>query len=132
VAFVILPLFALANTGVVLAGAWAAGLLSDNSLGIMLGLVVGKPAGIVVFSLLGVAVGFYTLPADISKATLLGAGLLAGIGFTMSIFITLLAFPVGDLVLNSKIAVLAASVLAGVLGFAVLLASLRGTPLAQE
>jgi NhaA family Na+:H+ antiporter len=124
VAFLILPLFALANTGVVLSGAWAAGLLSDNSLGVMLGLLVGKPAGIVAFSLLGVAVGFYSLPADVSKTTLLGAGLLAGIGFTMSIFITLLAFPAGDLVASSKIAVLAASVLAGLLGFAVLAASL--------
>jgi NhaA family Na+:H+ antiporter len=132
VAFLILPLFALANTGVVLSGAWAAGLLSDNSLGVMLGLVVGKPAGIVAFSLLGAAVGFYSLPADVSKTTLLGAGLLAGIGFTMSIFITLLAFPAGDLVASSKIAVLAASVLAGLLGFAVLAASLGKPQLQPE
>jgi NhaA family Na+:H+ antiporter len=95
-------------------------------------LLVGKPAGIVAFSLLGVAVGLYALPADISKTMLLGAGLLAGIGFTMSIFITLLAFPAGDLVTNSKIAVLAASVLAGLLGYAVLGASLRGAALQKE
>jgi NhaA family Na+:H+ antiporter len=77
-------------------------------------------------------VGFYTLPADINKTTLLGAGLLAGIGFTMSIFITLLAFPAGDLVLNSKIVVLAASVLAGLLGYAVLTVGLPKTQLQEE
>jgi NhaA family Na+:H+ antiporter len=76
--------------------------------------------------------GFYTLPDDISKTTLLGAGLLAGIGFTMSIFITLLAFPAGDVVVSSKIAVLAGSVLAGLLGFAVLAASLGKAQLQKE
>jgi NhaA family Na+:H+ antiporter len=120
VAFFILPVFALANTGIAIPGGWAEGLLAANSLGIMLGLLLGKPVGIVLFSLLGVGLGWYTLPKDVSKVAVLGAGLLAGIGFTMSIFITLLAFPAGDVIISSKIAVLAASVAAGLLGFGVL------------
>jgi NhaA family Na+:H+ antiporter len=117
--FLILPLFALANTGMVIGTAWAAELLAPNSLGILAGLVLGKPAGIVVFSAVAVALGLCTLPADLAWRHVLGGGLLGGIGFTMSIFITNLAFP-GDaaLITASKIAILIASLVAGLAGLA--------------
>ena len=125
VAYLILPLFALANTGVLISAGWASGLLVPNSLGIGLGLLLGKPLGIVLFSMLGVGLGFYALPKDISLNQLIGAGLLAGIGFTMSIFITLLGFSDSSLIAESKIAILTASVLAGLSGFIVLKLTLR-------
>lgn len=118
VAFLILPIFALANTGVVIASGWQEELLSANSLGIIGGLVLGKPLGITLLSFVAVMVGLCKLPADLAWRQIVGAGLLGGIGFTMSIFITNLAFP-GDaaLVDGSKIAILLASLVAGVLGF---------------
>ncbi len=118
VAFLILPLFALANTGIAIPADWQAGLLSPNSLGIMAGLVLGKPAGILLLSWLAVKLGWCRLPGDMRWRHVLGAGLLGGIGFTMSIFITNLAFAgQADAVTASKIAILAASLAAGVLGF---------------
>lgn len=117
VAFVILPIFALANTGIVIGSGWLEELMSSNSLGIALGLVVGKPIGILAFSFAAVAAGACRLPADLAWGHICGAGLLGGIGFTMSIFIANLAFP-GDaeLVNASKMAILAASAGAGGLG----------------
>jgi Na+:H+ antiporter, NhaA family len=106
VAFFILPLFALANTGIIIPDNWTEELVSANSVGILVGLIVGKPMGIVLFSLLAVAIGLYTLPSDMRKRDLLGVGFLAGIGFTMSIFITLLAFKEADIITHSKIAFL--------------------------
>lgn len=120
VAFVILPLFALANTGISIPTNWAEGLLSTNSLGILAGLIVGKPLGIVVFSTISIAIGLCTLPNDIRKRDLLGVGFLAGIGFTMSIFITLLAYKEADTITHSKIAIFIASLLAGLLGYILL------------
>ena len=120
VAFLILPLFALANTGISIPTNWAEGLFSTNSIGILIGLIVGKPVGIVVFSTIAVAIGFCTLPNDIRKRDLLGVGLLAGIGFTMSIFITLLAFNEADTITHSKIAIFIASLLAGLVGYLIL------------
>ncbi|MBL7782848.1 MAG: Na+/H+ antiporter NhaA [Saprospiraceae bacterium] len=120
VAFAIIPLFALANTCIVIPADWAASLWSSNSAGIILGLVLGKPLGIVLFSLLAVRVGICNLPDDIHKSSLAGAGFLAGIGFTMSIFITLLAFEDQQTIVFSKIAVLAGSLIAGLLGFVLL------------
>jgi NhaA family Na+:H+ antiporter len=120
VAFIILPLFALANTGIVIPENWTEGLTSTNSLGILIGLIIGKPIGIVTFSLLSVAIGLCALPREIKKKNLLGIGFLAGIGFTMSIFITLLAFDKAETIVHSKIAVFAASLTAGVLGFVIL------------
>lgn len=118
VAFVILPLFALANTGIAITGHWLTDLASANSLGIMLGLVLGKPLGIVLACLAAVASGLCRLPADIGWRHIIGAGCLGGIGFTMSIFITNLAFAGNAEVINaSKMAILAASLLAGGLGF---------------
>ena len=117
VAFAILPLFALANTAIVIPPSFADDLLSWNSLGIFAGLLLGKPVGILLFSVLGLALGLCTLPEDLKKRHLFGAGILAGIGFTMSIFITLLAFSDPDIIIGSKIAVLIASLLAGVFGY---------------
>ena len=119
VAFGVLPLFALANTGVAIAANWQADLLSTNSLGIAAGLVLGKPLGIVGFSLVAVALGLCRRPDELSWRHVVGAGLLGGIGFTMSIFIANLAFP-GDAAMidASKVAVLLASALAGLLGLA--------------
>jgi NhaA family Na+:H+ antiporter len=120
VAFFILPLFALSNTGILIPDNWTEGLFSSNSLGIAAGLVLGKPIGIVAFSLLSVAIGLCSFPEGLRKKDLIGVGLLAGIGFTMSIFITLLAFEDPDIITNSKIAILAASMAAGLSGLMVL------------
>ena len=120
VAFIILPLFALANTGIIIPENWSAGLVSSNSLGISAGLILGKPIGIVLFSIVSVAIGLCTLPSGVRKRDLIGVGFLAGIGFTMSIFITLLAFEEADIITHSKIAVFAASLIAGFLGFVIL------------
>jgi len=131
VAFLILPVFALANTGIVIGAGWAQELLAANSLGILMGLVLGKPVGILLFSFAAVALGICRLPLDLAWRHILGAGLLGGIGFTMSIFITNLAYPgQGDLVTNSKMAILMASLTAGLLGFAWL--KFMGAPLASD
>jgi NhaA family Na+:H+ antiporter len=89
-------------------------------LGIFFGLVLGKPLGIALFSLLAIKFGLSSLPEGISTGHLLGAGFLGGIGFTMAIFVTFLAF--GDTVIaqDSKLAVLLGSILAGLLGFFIL------------
>ena len=116
VAFGIVPLFALANTGIVLEPAFYNSLLSLNSLGIIAGLFLGKPIGILSFCWLSVRSGWGALPNQVSWKQLLGAGMLAGIGFTMSIFITLLAFTDASVVTDSKIAILVASLLSAVLG----------------
>lgn len=131
VTFLILPLFALANTGIVIGAGWAADLLDTNSLGIMLGLVAGKPVGIFLFTFAAVSLGLCRLPLDLAWRHIVGAGLLGGIGFTMSIFITNLAFAEQTEVINkSKMAILIASLLAGILGFIWL--KFRGTPLADD
>jgi NhaA family Na+:H+ antiporter len=129
VTFLILPVFALANTGIVVGAGWAAALLSANSLGIFLGLVAGKPAGIFLFSFAAVALGLCRLPAGLAWRHLFGAGLLGGIGFTMSIFVTNLAFAGEAGVINaSKLAILLASLVAGILGFAWLASTGARTP----
>lgn len=118
VTFIVLPLFALANTGIVIGTDWAQELMSLNSLGILGGLIIGKPLGITLVTLLAVAFGICRLPADLNWKHVLGAGLLGGIGFTMSIFITNLAFVgAADLINASKIAILLGSLTAGTLGF---------------
>jgi NhaA family Na+:H+ antiporter len=117
VAFIILPIFALANTSIILESNWYESLTEANSLGILAGLVIGKPVGICVACWLAVRFGWAALPSDLSWKHIVGAGLLAGIGFTMSIFITLLAFDNETIVNHSKIAILCASLTAGVLGF---------------
>jgi NhaA family Na+:H+ antiporter len=131
VAFLILPVFALANTGIVIGAGWAQALLSANSLGIYLGLLIGKPVGIVLLSFLAVRSGICRLPLDLAWRHVLGAGLLGGIGFTMSIFITNLAFAgQAEIVNASKMAILVASFCAGVIGF--LWLKVAGKPLACD
>lgn len=120
VAFIIMPIFALANTGIVLTGDWVAGLLTTNSLGIFVGLFFGKSLGIFLLSLLAVKVGLAQLPADLNWRHIIGAGFLGGIGFTMSIFITLLAFSDPEIVQSSKISILLSSFAAGIVGYLIL------------
>jgi Na+:H+ antiporter, NhaA family len=120
VAFIIMPLFALSNTGIALTGNWIEGLTTSNSLGIFAGLIVGKPLGITLFSLLAVKFGLSQLPGDMSWKHVIGAGFLGGIGFTMSIFITVLAFGNPEIVQSSKISILLSSLLAGTVGFLIL------------
>lgn len=120
VAFVILPLFAIANICIPLSSNLLAGLEHTSSLGILAGLVIGKPLGIFLFSLIGVSVGICALPGDLKWKNIFGAGCLGGIGFTMSIFITLLAFDNIELINDAKKTILIASVLSGVMGFVLL------------
>ncbi|WP_347051183.1 Na+/H+ antiporter NhaA [Flavobacterium olei] len=117
VAFFILPLFAVANTALHISQNWHEGLSHVNTYGIILGLVVGKPLGILLFSSVGVTSGLCILPKNLKWSHILGAGMLGGIGFTMSIFITVLAFKNPEIIVFSKIAILIASFLAGLLGF---------------
>lgn len=120
VAFIILPIFALANTAIPIAHNWYEGLTTNSSMGIIAGLVLGKPVGIFIFSLVAAAIGIARMPSDMNRRHLLGVGALGGIGFTMSIFITLLAFDDIVYINNSKIAIMAASTISGIIGFMIL------------
>ncbi|WP_264553025.1 Na+/H+ antiporter NhaA [Flavobacterium sp. N2038] len=117
VSFIILPLFAMANTCIAIDSDWHEGLNHPNTFGIILGLVIGKPLGILLFSSIGVTAGLCALPKNLKWSHILGAGMLGGIGFTMSIFITILAFTDHETIVFSKIAILIASVFSGILGF---------------
>ena len=118
VAFIIVPIFALANTGISIGADWLEYLASPNSLGIIAGLTIGKPVGVIVFCAVAVASGFCRLPSDLTWREIAGAGILGGIGFTMSIFIANLAFPGDQATTNaSKLAILVASLIAGTTGF---------------
>lgn len=125
VAFIILPLFALANTSIALNSEIYDNLGSAISVGIMAGLVIGKPLGIFSFAYTAVKLKLSTLSEDINWKLILGAGMLGGIGFTMSIFISLLAFSNGPTVDQAKVAVLLASLASGVLGFVFLKTALQ-------
>jgi NhaA family Na+:H+ antiporter len=116
VAFFVIPLFALANTGITISNDLFAGLGQNYSLGIVVGLVVGKPLGILLFSVIGVSLGICSLPSDVKWSNILGIGFLGGIGFTMSIFIGLLAFNNPDMINTAKIAILIGSFIAGTMG----------------
>ncbi len=124
----ILPLFALANTAMLIPAGDASSLLANTLFtGVMAGLVLGKPIGIAGFSFLAVRMGLARLPARMRWSHMIGIGLVAGIGFTMSIFITALAFGDRTLQDTSKLAVLIGSAISGVLGFIWLrLARFRG------
>lgn len=117
VAFIILPIFALANTAIPIAADWYTSFYTSNSIGIMSGLLIGKPVGVFLFCFLSITLGIASLSEDLTWRHIFGAGLLSGIGFTMSIFITLLAFQDVQIINSSKIAILIASLLAGILGF---------------
>jgi NhaA family Na+:H+ antiporter len=117
VPLVILPLFALANTSIMFSPGWYFTFIDRNTAGILAGLILGKPLGIVIFSAIAVKIGMCRLPDDLSWRHMIGTGILGGIGLTMSIFITNLAFLDGRLIQNSKIAILSASAVAGMAGF---------------
>lgn len=119
VTFLIMPIFALANAGVNVGTGFTEALTDRVSLGIMAGLVVGKQAGITLFAWLAVKSRLAVLPADISWKDIYAAGWLGGIGFTMSLFIANLAFDESPLLYVSKIGILAASLVAGAVGWAI-------------
>ena len=118
VAFVILPIFALANTAIPIGADWLQSLASANSAGIMAGLIIGKPLGVTLLCLVAVSSGICHLPPDLKWPHVIGAGIIGGIGFTMSIFIANLAFVGNAEAINaSKMAILLASLIAGIVGF---------------
>jgi NhaA family Na+:H+ antiporter len=117
VAFLILPLFALANTSIPVTSDFYVSLGTKISLGIMAGLLIGKPVGIVLLTWLSAKLKWSMLPEDLKWSHVIGAGFLGGIGFTMSIFISLLAFDDTDLVDESKIAIMIVSTIAGAIGY---------------
>jgi NhaA family Na+:H+ antiporter len=120
VVFAIMPVFALANAGVQLGEGIAGALTDPVSLGVVAGLVLGKQLGVTLFAWLAVKTGVSELPRGISWRQVYGAGWLAGIGFTMSLFITDLAFSDGALVEAAKLGILAASLITGVVGWTIL------------
>jgi Na+:H+ antiporter, NhaA family len=120
VVFAVMPLFALANAGVVLGEDFAVTLLNPVSLGILAGLLLGKQFGITLFAWLAVKSGISELPEGMTWRHIYGAGWLGGIGFTMSLFISDLAFTDGPLLDVAKLAILAASLVAGVGGWLIL------------
>ncbi len=120
VAFFIMPVFALANAGVALGEGFVASLMLPETLGIILGLVVGKQVGVTLFAWLSVKLGLAALPVGASWKLVYGIGWLAGIGFTMSLFIAGLAFTDDETLETAKAGILTASLISGVAGFALL------------
>lgn len=118
--YAVLPIFALANAGVVLGAVDASVFTSPVSLGIFFGLVVGKPVGIVLFTWLATRLNLADLPEGATWHHIVGVGCLGGVGFTMSLFISGLAFGVGELQESAKLAILVSSVVAGVIGYLIL------------
>lgn len=116
VRFGVMPLFALANTAIALGNDWTAGLFSANTAGIFAGLYLGKPLGITLWSLAAVKLDLSQWPGDLPWKHLVGAGFLGGIGFTMPIFITLLAFDDPGIVQSAKVAILCSALAAGTTG----------------
>ncbi len=120
VAFAIVPLFALANAGVALGGGLGAALTEPVTLGVVAGLLLGKQLGVTGGAWLAVRAGLADLPEGVGWRQLYGAGCLAGIGFTMSLFVGALAFGAGPLLDAAKVGILAASLVAGLLGWLVI------------
>jgi NhaA family Na+:H+ antiporter len=125
VAFGIMPLFALANAGVAVTSGIGEILTGSITLGVLAGLVVGKPIGIVLFSFIAIKLGIASMPDQVSWRQMVGVGFLGGIGFTMSIFISGLAFTTPFFVEESKVGILLASVVAGAIGFFILRSSAK-------
>ncbi len=125
VAFVILPIFALANTAINVGGNFGQVLTENYSAGVAIGLIVGKPLGIFLLTYTAVKSGLCQLPPDLNWKNIFGVGILGGIGFTMSIFITLLAFDNETIINNTKLTILLSSLVAGILGFLTLKATLK-------
>ena len=120
VVFFILPLFALTNAGVRITDGFFDTLLSPVALGIVFGLVIGKQIGVTLFSWLAIRSGYANMPAGVSWGQIYGVGWLTGIGFTMSLFITDLAFDDPILINQAKVGILVASLVSGVGGYLVL------------
>jgi NhaA family Na+:H+ antiporter len=118
--FFVLPIFALANAGVSLSGGLGEALGSRVALGVILGLVVGKPLGITLFTWLAVRSGIGEMPARVEWRQLISATFLAGIGFTMALFIGNAAFKDPATLDAAKLGILVASLLSGILGFGLL------------
>lgn len=129
VAFIVLPLFALANTSIMLSSDIGQALTQNYSLGIALGLIAGKPLGIFMLTFFAVSVGLCKLPGDLKWKSIVGVGFLAGIGFTMSIFITLLAFENETIINNAKFVILISSLVAGLIGYWSLRFTLKTGPI---
>lgn len=117
VAFLILPLFALANTAITIEGGGFSHFSFPLAAGIFLGLVIGKPVGITFFTWIAVKLGLCELPTAVNFKRVFGVGMLGGIGFTMSIFVSMLAFNDPDYINEAKLMILVASVTAALLGF---------------
>ncbi|MHC5114963.1 MAG: Na+/H+ antiporter NhaA [Planctomycetota bacterium] len=135
VAFVIMPIFALANAGIYLGEGLGSAVGSGVGAGVALGLVVGKPVGVMLFTWIAVKSGFGDLPKGANWRQVLGAGFLAGIGFTMSLFIANLAFRYEeeqDLLLLAKVGILGGSLIAGIVGFVLLYTSKPAEPGADD
>lgn len=118
--FIILPLFALANTAILLPADSLSAFADTITYGITMGLVLGKPIGITLFVFLAVKLGLGQMPEGLKWKHVFGMGLIAGIGFTMSIFISMLAFDEEQAITTAKVAVLLASLISALLGFFVL------------
>ncbi|SEM35041.1 Na+:H+ antiporter, NhaA family [Chitinophaga rupis] len=115
--FIVMPVFALANTAIIFPQDVMQAFTSPVSYGILAGLVLGKPLGIFLFSFIAAKLKWAALPHKTTWAQLLGAGMIAGIGFTMSIFISTLAYKEAELQIVSIMSVMVASLLAGLIGF---------------
>jgi NhaA family Na+:H+ antiporter len=125
VTFFIMPVFALANAGVVLGGTVGGTMVEPVTLGVILGLLLGKPIGITVAAWLAVRTRLASLPAGVTWNHIHGAGWLGGIGFTMALFIASLAFTDESLLTMAKLGILTASLCAGVIGSVLLLRNPR-------
>lgn len=117
VAFLVLPIFALANTAIAINSGWENNFGEPYALGILGGLILGKPIGILLFCFIAVLLKLCKLPTGMNWSNLTGVGFLAGIGFTMSIFITLLAFDDSEIINNAKFMIMCASFFAGIIGY---------------
>lgn len=126
-ALVILPLFAFFNAGVSLGGRGLAALAEPVTLGVIAGLVIGKLVGVSLLSWLAVCAGYAGLPEEVTWSQVAGVGLLAGVGFTMSLFVSELAFGAGELLTAAKVGILVASLTAGLSGYLVLRVALPVT-----
>ncbi|RZM07775.1 MAG: Na+/H+ antiporter NhaA, partial [Pedobacter sp.] len=115
--FVIMPLFALVNTNILFEDGMVDGLTTPLGLGILLGLLIGKPLGITLFSFLSVKMGLTTLPSGAQWKHIIGIGILGGLGFTISIFVANLSFLQVELLSQSKFAILTGSIVAGIIGY---------------
>lgn len=133
VSFLIMPVFALTNTNITFSSEMVTGVTSTLGLGIICGLVLGKLLGINLFSLIAIRLKLSSLPQNSNWLQMIGVGLLAGIGFTMSIFIALLSFkeeiPIQD---EAKFAILIASFIAAIAGFTILSISSKENPELEE